>query len=157
MWVNNLLFNGNEETSTEMILIDFQISQWTSPIVDLCYMIFTSCQTQVIVDEFDQLVEFYYKELARAMEVLQCKTKIPSQSEFLEHLDEKSAIVCMYVMETLALCKADTSLNLDLESLTDDSEEAIEQRRLLFTTPEYLEALRQLLPFMDKRGYFDKL
>lgn len=156
-WVNNLLFNGTESDSTDMKLIDFQIAQWSSPACDLIYTIFNSCEPKMLVQEFDALVEFYHAELKRAMCVLQCKAKVPSLEEFNEQLNAKARIQNVYNTETLALCKADSGLNLNLESLVDESDEAIAPRRQVFCSPEYIEAMNFLLPFMDKRGYLDDI
>lgn len=154
-WVNNLLFNGTESDSTDVKLIDFQIAQWSSPACDLIYTIFNSCDPKMVVQEFDALVEFYHSELKRAIGVLQCKAQVPSLEQFNEQLNAKARIQNVYNIETLALCKADSGLNLSLESLADESEEAIAPRRKVFCSPEYIETLNLLLPFLDKRGYLD--
>lgn len=138
-----------------MLLIDFQISQWASPTVDILYSIFNSCDPKTIVDEFDDMLQCYYTEFTNAMKTLQCTTELPTLEEFTKELDARGSIVCLYISETLALSKADTKLNLDLESLTDDSEEAVNSRREIFSSPEFVDAMNLLLPLMDKRGYLE--
>lgn len=155
MWTNNLLFNNTEADSTEVKLIDFQISQWASPTVDLLHSIFNSCEAQTIGEEFDEFVECYYSALKEALAILKCKRAIPSMEDFVKVMNEKTGIVAVYISETIALSRADTSLNLDLESLTDESQEAIDSRRKIFSNPEFIEAMNWILPFMDKKGFLE--
>ena len=156
MWVNNLLFDGTPETSTDVKLIDYQISQWSSPTVDVLHSIFNSCEPKTIVEEFDAFVEFYYNHLVEALKKLQCQKTAPSLESFLETMGEKVALVVIYITETIALARADTSLNLDLEALTDESPEAVESRRSIFSSPEFIETMTWLMPFLDKRGWLER-
>lgn len=155
MWVNNLLFNHTESDSTDVKLIDFQIGQWASPTVDFLYAMFNGCAAQTVVEEFDDMVEFYHGELVKGMKVLKCTTEVPSLEDFVKELNSRGCIAMVYITETLALSKADTKLNLDLESLTDESDEAVESRRQIFSSPEFIDTMNRLLPFMDKKGYLD--
>lgn len=153
LWVNNILFK--KDNATDVKFIDFQISQWTSPAIDLIYIFFTSCQPEVIVTEWDNLIKFYYEELSAAMKVLQCKAKVSSFEEFNKDLTRRAVIGVVLITETLALSKADSSLNLGTEALMGDSEEAAELRTKVFSSPEYVATLNLILPFMDKRGFLE--
>lgn len=156
MWVNNLLFNGaSEEDSTDVKFIDYQISEWASPAVDVLHSIFNSCKPQTIVEEFDDLVEFYYSQLSKALQVLKCKVEMPSLEDFVKAMNGKGSVVPVYAAETISLAKADSALKLDLEDLTDPSEEAIQSRREIFSGPEFIETMNLLLPFLDKRGFLE--
>lgn len=153
LWVNNILFRKDD--ATDVKFIDFQISQWTSPAIDLIYIFFTSCQPEVIVAEWDNLIKFYHEEFTAAMKVLQCQTKVPSLEEFNKDLTRRAIIGVVYITETLATSKADSSLNLGMAALMEDSEEADETKRKIFSSPEYVTALNLILPFMEKRGFLE--
>jgi aminoglycoside phosphotransferase (APT) family kinase protein len=54
LWVNNILFGGLEDA---VRLVDFQLTHFTSPVLDLLYFIVTSATIEVRVNHVERLLE----------------------------------------------------------------------------------------------------
>lgn len=82
LWTNNSLYsydaNGNV---TDVQFIDYQMSMWSSPAIDLTYLIFTSAAPELKVKEFDYFIQFYHTELVASFKRLGYKKKIPTLLE----------------------------------------------------------------------------
>lgn len=116
----------------------------------------TSCRTETIIQELDNLIEFYHDELVRALRTLKCSTKAPTLAEFKAEFKRKGVLMSVFASLDRALAKADSSLNLELDSLcaeTTPEGEAIREK--LFSVNEYVHDLQLLLPFLESRGYLD--
>lgn len=92
MWMNNLLLLRDNKTSTlrDAIFIDFQYSLWTSPAIDLQYLLNNSLQEDVRSNHIEELVAFYHGELAMHLKRLDYKKHIPTLSEFQQQFLAKS-------------------------------------------------------------------
>lgn len=155
LWINNLMFHGGIGESSDVKFIDFQISQWSSPVVDLIFILFTSCQAQVIVEEGEDLVKLYHSELVKCLETLKCKKNAPSLEDIQTELKKRGALGVIYMTESLALSKAETGISLSLETLAGDSEESQQARKELFSSKGYVKTVNMLLPYMEKMGYLN--
>lgn len=103
----------------------------------------------------DNLVEFYHRELEKAMEVLNCATPALSLEDLMKDFNQRGLMGAMMLAESVALMKADSSLNLEIEALTAPTEEAEELKKLVFAAPEYIDMINELLPYLDERGFLD--
>lgn len=66
MWQNNTMFrdNNNNGKPDETILIDWQLSRYSSPTIDLLYYLF-SCTTKEIRDaHYDEFLTIYHESLS---------------------------------------------------------------------------------------------
>lgn len=115
----------------------------------------TSCRTETIIEELDNLIEFYHDELVRALRTLKCSTKAPTLAEFKAEFKRKGVLMSVFASLDRALAKADSSLNLELDSLCTETPEGEEIREKLFSVNEYVQDLQLLLPFLESRGYLD--
>lgn len=150
LWINNLMFSD-----TDVIFLDYQICQWASPVLDILYFLITSCTAQIIVEGMDNLLDYYYGELNQAMLILNCKTKAPTITELKEELRTKGVLAVIFVSQDLALIKADPSLNVEINTFTDETLEAEETRKKIYSIKEYTEDLQLLLPFFEAKGLLD--
>ncbi|GBP86682.1 hypothetical protein EVAR_103626_1 [Eumeta japonica] len=63
VWVNNLLFQYDEDTPTGVILLDYQISRYSSPLCDLYFMLFLAVDEATRDGHFMDLVNTYERAL----------------------------------------------------------------------------------------------
>lgn len=72
-WVNNFLFKLDQDgRPTNLALIDWQISRYAPPILDLAYFIFTSTDKALRDAHFEHLQNLYYATLAQTLRQFGC-------------------------------------------------------------------------------------
>ncbi|XP_066602468.1 uncharacterized protein [Prorops nasuta] len=92
-WTNNILFKYDEKTKkpTSLYFIDFQISRYASPAVDLSYMLFCCCTHELREKYFDTLLHQYHDALSDCLAQLDCDVKTLFPYEVLmDHLHKFS-------------------------------------------------------------------
>lgn len=65
-WNNNIMYryeSGSKEPE-EICLIDWQISQWCSPAMDLSHFLFASTEKELRDKHYDELLRVYYQSLS---------------------------------------------------------------------------------------------
>lgn len=72
-----------------VILIDFQYACWTSPAIDVQYLLNTSLQESLRPGRFAELIAIYHGHLVDCLKRLDYKKSIPSLSEFKKQYDDK--------------------------------------------------------------------
>lgn len=92
LWTNNVLVKYDKKTKKplDVIIIDFQYSAWTTPAVDLFYLMNTSLTEEMHLHKQDELIHHYYTYLRDTLEKLRYQGKIPTLHEFHQQLQEKS-------------------------------------------------------------------
>jgi thiamine kinase-like enzyme len=68
-WTNNFLYNYGERGGPEGIaLIDWQISRYCSPVIDLVYFLFICTDRALRVKHWDELINVYHRSLREIVE-----------------------------------------------------------------------------------------
>uniref|UniRef100_A0A1B6HMW0 CHK kinase-like domain-containing protein n=1 Tax=Homalodisca liturata TaxID=320908 RepID=A0A1B6HMW0_9HEMI len=77
VWVNNMMFkyNTNKEP-IDVKLLDFQISRYATPVLDLIYFMYTSANDDVRDNHQLELFELYVKTLNEGLEQVGCKERL---------------------------------------------------------------------------------
>lgn len=92
MWTNNIMIkhNPNDGRLENISLIDFQLSRWASPALDLHHLFNTSLEEDLRLYHQGELVQFFYYELTRMLKILGYKKSIPTLLQFRVQFIEKS-------------------------------------------------------------------
>ncbi|KAI4467392.1 hypothetical protein MML48_2g00009470 [Holotrichia oblita] len=67
-WCNNMMFKyiDSKEFPTDVMLLDWQITRFASPVLDLAYFFYTTAPaSKKTLKKVDYFLEFYYEELSR--------------------------------------------------------------------------------------------
>ncbi|KAJ8931040.1 hypothetical protein NQ314_016068 [Rhamnusium bicolor] len=87
LWVNNTMVKMDENKVIGNKFVDFQLTEYGSPARDLIFFVFDSIQNNVVVNYFDDLVEFYHQNFTDIL----CKFNIDigpfSLKNFREEID----------------------------------------------------------------------
>lgn len=67
--VNNYYFESQ---------LDFQISTWGSPAIDIIYSMYNSVSIETRDNHREELTKFYYNEFVNALKMFEFQGKIPS-------------------------------------------------------------------------------
>lgn len=121
LWVNNVLFKHSSSGDiVDIKFIDFQIAKYTSPVLDLLYLIWTSANEDVRESRLQELCEIYRLTLNTELEQLGCKERMTSEEL---HEDMKDAVdwalVSICNMLPVIVCDAADVINVEEIELTD--------------------------------------
>ena len=93
MWVNNMMFrynenNGNSEQPQDVVFVDFQMSIWGSPGIDLNYFFYTSLPVKLLKERREHLIRVYYDELQNCLKTLKYD-EIPSYQQIRDEVRKR--------------------------------------------------------------------
>lgn len=156
-WLNNIMFKTDSDNNpTAVSLIDFQLSYWGSPAADLLMLMTTSVDDDVKIDQFDNLIEHYHKELESSLKKLKYEQHIPTLAELHDDLLEKGSFICTCLMVFMFIVKYDSPEPMDINTIVSGGGSP-EMMAMVFGSVYYKKALKLWLPFFDKRGFLDTL
>jgi hypothetical protein len=175
-WLNNMLFKNEDDNSpSDVSLIDFQGNAWAGPAVDLHYFFVSSISDDVKVDKFDEFVKFYHQELSESLEKLHFDQHIPTLDEVYTDLLDKAHVGkkiisnrdanCRLIDDLLLLAatsilfimfvtKYESSEEMNLETMMS-TESPPEFYHRIYRNETFKKAVKMWLPFLDERGYLD--
>ncbi|XP_044755965.1 uncharacterized protein LOC123314720 [Coccinella septempunctata] len=123
-WNNNFMFkyqDDDESKPTAICLLDFQLCLSCSPVQDLSYNIYTTCD-KTCLDHFDELLVTYHASLSR------CLRKLGSEPDDIFTFEQLKKHWCKYgkfglitALLVLKICLVDTE---DVPNFTDISKNA---------------------------------
>lgn len=93
LWTNNVMAQYTDEKEktkvNDVLLIDFQYCNWTSPAVDIHYFFSTSLDDDLCLNGQPKLIQYYHQVLSETLEKLGYKKHIPSLHELNVQLLER--------------------------------------------------------------------
>ncbi|XP_037051940.1 uncharacterized oxidoreductase dhs-27-like [Bradysia coprophila] len=69
-WTNNIMFKYERGSPRHLCLLDWQISRYASPVLDICYFLFQCTDSELRAQHFDNLVQGYHIALRKQVELL---------------------------------------------------------------------------------------
>lgn len=89
--LNNILFRYSDEGEkpTEVRYVDFQLSQWTSPVIDLSYFIIANAAVDIVLEP-KIIIEEYYKKLCETLKMLGHSHLCPSKEYLYDQYNKRS-------------------------------------------------------------------
>lgn len=95
-WPPNIMLKINSATDEQplenVVFIDFQMTFWSSPTIDLYFFLNTSVCEAFRPHRFDELVQFYHQNLVHFLQRLNYKRHIPTWPEFHEQYQERNLL-----------------------------------------------------------------
>jgi hypothetical protein len=154
-WVNNMMFHYCPHTgkADDVRFIDFQISRYTSPAVDLLYFMYTSPSEEVRSEYTEFLLETYHRELRYILKVLGCEHHEFTIEQLKKEFEEKSFFGLITVCTILTAVLAEPTETFDMENLKDDgtSLDPANYERI-YSGRRYKQAAQILLPHFQSKG-----
>lgn len=182
VWVNNMMFQFDPK---DVLLIDFQLCFWGSPVYDLLLFIMLSVHDDFKVDHFDDLIEFYQQRIGESLTLLGYDGHIPSFEEFKVDFMEKGHVGEFYshkksrkflgckllnkmhifpftaasFLAIIFFAKYSSKEEFTFEKLMRETDEVVLKKMFdsLFDDELVEKSTKAWLPFMDERGYLDTL
>lgn len=101
---------------TDVILIDWQVVRFASPITDIAYMLFLTMDEELLDLHFDDLLDLYYRTLQKNITLMGCDPNICYPEEvFREHCKTKMVfgLVMALVVIPFTLSEVNEAKNMD--------------------------------------------
>uniref|UniRef100_A0A182JZL2 CHK domain-containing protein n=1 Tax=Anopheles christyi TaxID=43041 RepID=A0A182JZL2_9DIPT len=158
LWVNNFLFQYDAQGApVDVVVLDFQFCTYGTPMIDFCYLFYTSARDDIRQSCFDELLQYYYYELVGYARRFQYRGKLPTLFQFLQQAQRKMFFAVYSTFIALPVQMNDNTEDADFEALMCSDERARNFKRMIVENPKYQPILRGLLPQFDRKGLLDKL
>uniref|UniRef100_A0AAG5CV12 CHK kinase-like domain-containing protein n=1 Tax=Anopheles atroparvus TaxID=41427 RepID=A0AAG5CV12_ANOAO len=157
IWINNMMFRYDDDTNRvdDLRLLDYQLSFYGSPGVDLNFFLYGSVRAEVRTKHANELVQLYHGTLRSTMERLQYRGPIPSLPDVHVEIIRKGFHRVNAVFQQLPIAMMENSEEAEMDVLLGDGEHSEACRRELFDNPRYVSVLPALLREFDLGGFLD--
>ncbi|KAH8363173.1 hypothetical protein KR084_006555, partial [Drosophila pseudotakahashii] len=175
-WSSNLMSSYLPDGSLDkLILIDFQITTWGSPAVDLLFFLSLSPAKELRIKEFDHFVRIYWERLIECLKVLKLKKPLPKLRDLQSSMNNKhhsfygqffkcnlcytifpktsdSPAAFFSLLNHLPIILFPTDKDSNLHNMTAETEEGENLRMRLLSNPAFGNVMKELYPFLYNRG-----
>ncbi|XP_055545744.1 uncharacterized protein LOC129730439 [Wyeomyia smithii] len=155
LWINNILFryglNGRPE---EAIFVDYQLSVYTSPGIDLNYSLVNCPTFEVREHQRGNLIKEYHSALAQALKG--SNVPIPSLADVQLEIKRMSYFSLVAAISILPIVTMESVADLDisLDAMVDESK-AKSLRQFQYNGDRYRKAITKLMTRFDRDGLLD--
>uniref|UniRef100_A0A182R5T9 CHK domain-containing protein n=1 Tax=Anopheles funestus TaxID=62324 RepID=A0A182R5T9_ANOFN len=158
----NMMFKRTDGKLDDIMLLDFQLSVWGTPAIDLIYAMYNSVSINTREQHRDELINFYYEELIECLKKFGYLRKFPTLLEInLEmlkcgHLEFLLAatfvpFMCVDISEVIEMPKEGEGFEMDFADL----DKMMDSFKQCFLTPVYVEYITKNLPKFAHKGLID--
>ncbi|XP_050079391.1 uncharacterized protein LOC126567204 [Anopheles maculipalpis] len=156
MWCNNVLFHYNENSElSDVLLIDYQLSFWSSPAMDLLYFIFTSVNGDLKISQMDYMIQYYHEKLIDSLNFLEYDGNLPLLKDLHSDIIEHHLFGLMISFSILPVCLMEKSDDASMDMMMDQGDAGIAFKLRMYNNPAYVKQMSQILEFFYDRGVFD--
>ncbi|XP_017845582.1 uncharacterized protein LOC108602073 [Drosophila busckii] len=153
-WNSNLMFLYDAFGKIkETLFVDFQVGKYGSPANDLYYLILSSAAPDIRIAKFDYLVRYYFDHLIENLKLLQYHRPLPKLRSLHASLFRNGLAAFMVVSKVLPVVMLDKPENGANAELYQNDDAKI--KAAMYTNPKYVQAMTEILPWMDNRGLLD--
>ncbi|XP_069690915.1 uncharacterized protein [Periplaneta americana] len=147
LWLNNMMFRYSDDTGEveEVRFVDFQLTYWTSPAVDLQYFIHTSASAEAL-EHFELMIQEYYNTLCEILALLKHPHLQPTMTVINRELETRGRYAMLSTIVGRNVVLVDRSKIPDLENMTKEND-------TIQLSEVYKESLKKLLPLFEVKGW----
>ncbi|XP_018562992.1 uncharacterized protein LOC108904800 [Anoplophora glabripennis] len=122
-WSNNFMYKyEGSKNPSKLAILDWQLSRLHSPVLDLSYLIYTTCSGEEL-KHFDELLDTYYASFSAFLTELGCNSEsLFPYSALLRHWKKYSLFGLLTVIMYLHLFLCETEDVPDLSQCKNESE-----------------------------------
>uniref|UniRef100_A0A182Q4D1 CHK kinase-like domain-containing protein n=1 Tax=Anopheles farauti TaxID=69004 RepID=A0A182Q4D1_9DIPT len=158
----NMMFKRTDGKLDDIMLLDFQMSVWTTPAVDLIYALYNTVSIDTREEHRNELISFYHQELIECLNKFGYMRKPPTllqiQLEILKcgHLEFLLAatfvpFMCVDITEIMDMPENGEGFEMDFT----DTAKLVDSFRRCYLTPVYVKFLKKNLPKLAHKGLVD--
>lgn len=147
--------HDDQNNIQDLLMVDFQLCQWSSPALDLLFLLIESPQLELKVSQFDTFVEYYHQHLIANLKKLGYSKKMPTLFDLEVNILQRYPISMILMTGHMPAILLDPSNESNMENMMNDSEGGANFKKALFTNPRYIRHMMELLPFLEQKGVLD--
>ncbi|XP_055605521.1 uncharacterized protein LOC129753700 [Uranotaenia lowii] len=154
----NMMFKINEGVTEDIMLLDFQISVWATPAIDLLYSLYNTVGAETRHTHREELISYYYEQFAEALKKFGYSKKIPTLVDLRVELIKAGhleTLVSLVFLPYMVL----TPEQLIPQPKSGDPEEGVEMdfENVVgcYSYPAVQTLLKQYLPMLNHKGLLD--
>ncbi|XP_055370839.1 uncharacterized protein LOC129605237 [Condylostylus longicornis] len=156
LWCNNIMFQYDDNDNiTETYFVDYAAAKYGSPSQDLWYFLLSSCEKSIKIDKFEYFVKFYHDKLIENLKLLQYTKELPKLLDLQIQLLKNSLWAFSTVQGLLPIILVDPTELATMDNFMDTGDAGMKFKIMSFSNPRYLDALEELLPWLDNKGIMD--
>ncbi|KAJ9581050.1 hypothetical protein L9F63_023774 [Diploptera punctata] len=147
-WVNNMMFRYSKDNNqlVDMRFVDYQLSLWTSPAVDLQYFLNSSPAMDLLEDQ-TMFIEEYHRVLGETLSALGYQHLHITLEHLNELLESRGYYGMLSVFCTRNIVLMDKESIFDLNRVAKKSEVSYKFSKM------YTDSLKIQIPLMETRGW----
>uniref|UniRef100_A0A240PKZ1 CHK kinase-like domain-containing protein n=1 Tax=Anopheles epiroticus TaxID=199890 RepID=A0A240PKZ1_9DIPT len=158
MWCNNILFHYNEESAlSDILLIDYQLSFWSSPAIDLLYFMFTSVNGEFKLSQLNYMIQYYHEHLVDSLEFLGYSGTMPLLKELHSDIISHYLFGFMICFSILPICLMEKTDDASMDLMLDQGDAGMAFKLKMYNNPAYVQQMEQLLEYFYDMGVYDLL
>lgn len=117
-WVNNMLFHHDDRGNPDKIkFIDFQLTQYNTCLRDLPYLMFTSCNMEVLKNHLEEFLSTYYNSFVQTLQKLKFDASLYTRENFDDILKREASSMLVFVTMALKFITLDVDQDFDLNDM----------------------------------------
>lgn len=157
MWLCNIMFKEDAITgkSEDVIMIDYSLSYWGKPGLDLSYFLFSSSTENVSEEDWDNLLMYYHSVLVSTLKKLNYRKEIPRFFDIYTNFLFVGQFTCGCTLEIASIRQLVDLSHAQLSNMLDDCPEADTFRETLATNPKFRVSAERLLKYFHRKGFLD--
>lgn len=156
MWCNNVMFKYDEAGQpVDCLLVDYQMCNHNSPVIDLLYFIFTSPKQSLKLSHIDHFLQFYHTHLVANLKRLGYQKPLPTLLQLHVDFLEKGFYGYDSAFGTFAIVVAEAGDDSNVEMFFMADEEGKKFRNRVYTNPIFVNAMEEIVPYFARKGYFE--
>lgn len=150
IWTNNIMFKGDK-----LRLLDYQISLYGSPSLDLIQLVFSSASSEIIRNHFDELLKHYHTHLTNNLKLLEYGKKVPTMTDLHLSIYRNRHWIVHIMNGSLAIALMTPVKDMDLDTLMKLDDKGMGLKLMMYTNERYVGRLSELLEWLEGRGLLD--
>ncbi|XP_058119619.1 uncharacterized protein LOC131284805 [Anopheles ziemanni] len=158
MWCNNIMFHYTTDNAIdEIVLIDYQISFWSSPAIDLLYFLMTSVNSDLRLPQLDYFIRYYHEQLMENLNFLDYTEKRPTLKELHSDVIGHGLFGFVIALTLLPVVLLEKTDDASMDLMLDMGEAGANFKLKLYNNPEYVRQMTQIMEHFYNLGAFDIL
>ncbi|KAG7296509.1 hypothetical protein JYU34_020287 [Plutella xylostella] len=115
-WTTNFLYKYEKKVPVDAKMIDFQLSRYASPVLDISFFIYACTTQELRLKHYDELMKYYYDALASQIDEMGSDSKrVYSWDKYQEEVKKYSFFGLTFSMESTPFIVLDPEDAIDMD------------------------------------------
>ncbi|CRL06669.1 CLUMA_CG019570, isoform A [Clunio marinus] len=153
--INNMVFKKDSEGKlSDVLFLDFQLSKWGSPTIDLFYLLYLVASQEARENHRDEIILHYHQALVKALKDIGYMTKPPTLLDLNVQLLKNGFMEVVIAICFLPFLNLDPHTQ-DVEVAFENGVEGVNLRKTLYRHPKYKEMISKLISDFLYKGHLN--